>query len=89
MYVSRVITGRIIEMRGDSVVTVQGDTVSTYHLRYYSLREVEVEPLSRSEAESLPERGGLRGLWASLQKRDADRNPPPLPLFWKKGANRI
>lgn len=89
MYVSRVITGRIIEMRGDSVVTVQGDTVSTYHLRYYSLREVEVEPLSRSEAESLPERGGLRGLWASLQKRDADRSPLPLPLFWKKGANRI
>jgi len=89
MYVSRVITGRIIEMRGDSVVTVQGDTVSTYHLRYYSLREVEVEPQPQPEVEPLHERGGLRGLWAGLQKRGADRSLLPLPLIWKKGANRI
>ncbi|WP_334074758.1 MULTISPECIES: hypothetical protein [Paenibacillus] len=89
MYVSRVITGKIIEMRGDSVVTVQGDTVNTYHLRYYSLREVEVEPLPESEPEPLPKRGGLRGLWTSLRKRDAERSPLSHPLFWKKGANRI
>ncbi|WP_159081759.1 hypothetical protein [Paenibacillus sp. CAA11] len=37
MYQSHVVEGRIMELREDRVVTVQGDTVSTYSLRYYML----------------------------------------------------
>ncbi len=87
MYVSRIVTGRIIEMRGDRVVTAQGDTVNTYNLRYYTLRDVEVEPEFQSDPELLPEPRGKR--WRLWAREDTGRAYIPWPLFWKKDANRI
>ncbi|WP_172256509.1 hypothetical protein [Saccharibacillus deserti] len=37
----RTVSGRIIEQRGSIVITVQGDLVSSYDLRYYRLPETE------------------------------------------------
>ncbi|MEF2966219.1 hypothetical protein V3851_10290 [Paenibacillus sp. M1] len=89
MYVSRVVTGRIIEYKRDSVVTLQGDTVSTYNLRYYTLREIDVEPRPAYDRAEDPAIGGV---WARLKRRrlrDREAAALPWPLFWKKGANRI
>lgn len=41
MYKSRVVTGRIIEIHGDRVLTQQGDMICTYHSRYYTMPEAE------------------------------------------------
>lgn len=89
MYISRVVTGRIIEVRGDSVVTVQGDTVNTYNLRYYTLRDVEVEPEFVASPEPHPEPGGLRSRFRRWAREGAGAALLPWPLFWKKDANRI
>ncbi|KKO50703.1 hypothetical protein [Paenibacillus sp. DMB20] len=48
MYNTKVVTGKIIEIRDDHVVTLHGDTVSTYHMRYYMMNE---EPLPLTETE--------------------------------------
>ncbi|MDO3411442.1 hypothetical protein QWJ34_16875 [Saccharibacillus sp. CPCC 101409] len=37
MYESYIVSGRVVERRGDTVITVQGDVVSSYHLRYYAM----------------------------------------------------
>lgn len=39
---SLVVTGRIIEIHANRVLTQQGDTISTYHPRYYILPEAEM-----------------------------------------------
>lgn len=49
MYGTKVVTGKIIEIRDDTVVTLHGDTVSTYHLRYYKM--ISEEPLLLMESE--------------------------------------
>lgn len=49
MYSTKVVTGKIIEIRDDTVVTLHGDTVSTYHLRYYKM--ISEEPLLLMESE--------------------------------------
>lgn len=41
MYKSRIVTGRIIEIHGDRVLTQQGDMICTYHSRYYTLPDTE------------------------------------------------
>lgn len=41
MYKSNAVTGRIIEIHGDRVLTLQGDMVCTYHSRYYTIPEAE------------------------------------------------
>ncbi|MDO7906680.1 hypothetical protein Q5741_09625 [Paenibacillus sp. JX-17] len=48
MYQSHVIAGRVMEIRGDQVIVQQGDTVCSYHLRYYMLvneESFEAEPV--------------------------------------------
>ncbi|WP_172198019.1 hypothetical protein [Saccharibacillus qingshengii] len=42
----RIVSGRIIEQRGSIVITVQGDLVSSYDLRYYRLPETDTTGLS-------------------------------------------
>lgn len=37
MLESNVVSGKVIEQRGNRVITVQGGLVSSYDLRYYSL----------------------------------------------------
>ena len=37
MEISKLVAGRVIEQRGNKVITVQGGVVSSYDLRYYSL----------------------------------------------------
>ncbi|RCX13587.1 hypothetical protein DFP94_12034 [Fontibacillus phaseoli] len=89
MYVSRIVTGRIIEMRGDSVVTVQGDTVATYNLRYYTLRDPELELEFLAETELSPEPGRFVNRWKHWRQRNSGIADLPWSLFWKKDANRI
>ncbi|GAB6928584.1 hypothetical protein JCM10914A_25670 [Paenibacillus sp. JCM 10914] len=47
MYHSRIVTGKVIDIRDGKVVTQQGDMISSYNLRYYNLMNedlpVEVE----------------------------------------------
>ncbi|MBO2945403.1 hypothetical protein JJQ72_15610 [Paenibacillus sp. F411] len=92
MYNSKVVTGRIIEIRDDHVVTLQGDTVSTYHLKYYTMTNEELLSLPEAEAAMVQaaaarseeeEVTGVRG-WLSRE-----RNPLTSWLtIWKKSANR-
>ncbi|MDT3428303.1 hypothetical protein J2Z22_003895 [Paenibacillus forsythiae] len=59
MYKSNVIAGRIIEIRNDRVLTQQGDTICTYHFRYYMLPDEETwtdtEGISRDAFETPPQ----------------------------------
>ncbi|MDQ0196307.1 hypothetical protein [Paenibacillus wynnii] len=41
MYKSHVVTGRVIEIQGDRILTQQGDVICTYHSRYYMLPPLE------------------------------------------------
>ncbi|KGE19566.1 hypothetical protein [Paenibacillus wynnii] len=87
MYKSHVVTGRVIEIQGDRILTQQGDAICTYHSRYYMLppieAEIEVElevdtslftdnDINRSED---PSRRGWIPLrpWFILQKKSANR----------------
>ncbi|MFC7680541.1 hypothetical protein [Paenibacillus sp. GCM10028914] len=80
MYNTKVVTGKIIEIRDDHVVTLQGDTVSTYHLRYYKMLDEEPLPLMEPEYEAEANSVGL------FQR---DWKPFVSWMFtWKKSANR-
>lgn len=89
MYSTKVVTGKIIEIRDDHVVTLQGDTVSTYHLRYYKM--VSEDPLPLMESESAE----LEGVLTTSTKAESSgwyqREWKPL-VSWlsalKKSANR-
>ncbi|QQZ63065.1 hypothetical protein JI735_11550 [Paenibacillus sonchi] len=41
MYKSHVVTGRILEIHADRVLTQQGEMLCTFHPRYYMLPDVE------------------------------------------------
>ena len=89
MYKSHVVTGRVIEIQGDRILTQQGDTICTYHSRYYMLPPletgIEIEgnqvdaPLFADNDMNRSEDPGRRS-WI-----------PPIPWFTlhKKSANRI
>ncbi|MEK4062242.1 MULTISPECIES: hypothetical protein [Paenibacillus] len=38
----QVVTGRIIEIHGDRVLTQQGEVFCTYHSRYYTIPDAEM-----------------------------------------------
>lgn len=90
MYNTKVVTGKIIEIRDDQVVTLQGDTVSTFHMRYYMMVNEEPLPLTEKEAaesEALMVSDSAETDSAGVYRRDWK------PLFswlntWKKSANR-
>ncbi len=54
MYNSHVIAGRIIEIRNDRVLTQQGDTICTYHFRYYMLPDEEIWTEEQSISRETP-----------------------------------
>ena len=54
MYESYIVSGRVVEQRGDTVITVQGDVVSSYHLRYYAMPAGE-EAADRNIVQHPPE----------------------------------
>ncbi|AIQ39062.1 hypothetical protein MKZ24_02025 [Paenibacillus sp. FSL R7-0297] len=85
---SLVVTGRIIEIHANRVLTQQGDTISTYHPRYYILPEAEMWTPAEADLNeaSFIELGGKGG--ASVPKR---RWKARMPWFTpqKKSANRI
>lgn len=87
MYNSHVVTGRIIEIHADRVITQQGDTICTYHPRYYRLPEAETWEPAEGELKEEPiiQLGGKGGAfvpklrwksmipWFSPQKKSANR----------------
>lgn len=87
MHTSRIVTGRIIEIHAERVLTQQGDTISTFHPRYYKLPEAErwVPPECDLNEEPVIEIGSKDGVqpprrrwntrlpWFSLQKKSANR----------------
>jgi len=89
MYKSHVVTGKIIEIQADRILTQQGDAVCTYHSRYYMLppvetgMEVERDPINASSI-----------LVPLDQAEDRDAKKSWITAFsWlplhKKSANRI
>ena len=88
MYNSYVVTGRIIEIHADRVLTQQGDTICTYHPRYYMLPEAETWVPAECDLNEEPatQLGGNGG--APVPKR---RWKTIIPWFspQKKSANRI
>ena len=49
MLESRVVTGKVIDIRDGKVFTLHGDMVSTYHLGYYEMMNEEVLPVTDSQ----------------------------------------
>lgn len=87
MYHTNIVTGKVIEYRDDRVVTLHGDTVSTFHLDYYVMKN-EVLPLAVEEtgAEALEAAGVAPGHppvsrkdWRELVQRFT---------VWRKSAHR-
>ncbi|OWR27763.1 hypothetical protein CDO73_21495 [Saccharibacillus sp. O23] len=54
MLESKVVSGKVIEQRGNKVITVQGGLVSSYDLRYYSLPSEADFIDGEEESEDLP-----------------------------------
>ncbi|WP_342564061.1 hypothetical protein NST84_02320 [Paenibacillus sp. FSL R7-0345] len=88
MYKSTVVTGRIIEVQADRVLTQQGDMFCTYNPRYYKFPDAEPWTQAECEPDKVPEPviGKISG--QQVPKR---RWNPVWPLFspQKKSANRI
>ncbi|AIQ55988.1 hypothetical protein [Paenibacillus borealis] len=84
---SRVVTGRIIEINDNRVLTQQGETLCTYHPRYYMLPEAETWTPAECDLNEAPviQLGGIgrasvptrrwkaRLHWFSPQKKSANR----------------
>ncbi|MDF9843416.1 MULTISPECIES: hypothetical protein [unclassified Paenibacillus] len=88
MYKPTVVTGRIIEVHADRVLTQQGDMFCTYNPRYYKLPDAELW----TQAEYEPDKGrGPVIEETSRQQVPKKRWNRRLPLFslQKKSANRI
>lgn len=90
MLESRVVTGKIMDIRDGKVFTLHGDMVSTYHLGYYTLNHEEVLPVTdcqqaaastagRAAENSVESSGWFRRDWKPLIN---------LIFTWKKSANR-
>lgn len=84
MLESNVVSGKVIEQRGNKVITVQGGLVSSYDLRYYSLpseadfiggEEESEEPrvLSRSSVSPHGKRYAFFGFHGRGSKKSAHR----------------
>ena len=88
MHNSRVVTGRIIEIHAERVLTQQGETISTFHPRYYKLPEAEIWGPAECDLNEEPmiEIGNKGGLQPS-RRRWNNRLPWFSPQ--KKSANRI
>ncbi|WP_143191705.1 hypothetical protein [Paenibacillus sp. P46E] len=87
MYKSHVVTGRIIEINADRVLTQQGEMFCSFHPRYYMLPDVETWTPEECDLKEEPviilheQSGGqsLKRRWSSMR-----------PWFpHKKSANRI
>ncbi|MNE42280.1 hypothetical protein D3C80_1363980 [compost metagenome] len=87
MYKPTVVTGRIIEVQADRVLTQQGDMFCTYNPRYYKLpdelwtqAECEPDKVQVPVSEEISRMQVPRKRWNRM-----------LPLFspQKKSANRI
>lgn len=87
MYHTNIVTGKVIEYRGDRVVTLHGDTVSTFHLAYYVMKN-EVLPLAAemSGAEALAA-GAAVPEQHSASRRDW-REVLQRFTVWRKSAHR-
>lgn len=87
MYKSHVVTGRIIEIQENKVLTQQGDVLCTYHSRYYMLppqemgQESDVSPIDaplitrQNERENEDVKKSWLPIkpWFSLHKKSANR----------------
>lgn len=88
MYHTNIVTGKVIEYRGDRVVTLHGDTVSTFHLDYYVMKN-EVLPLAAVEetgAEAL-EAAGVAPGYPPVNRKDW-RELVQRFTVWRKSAHR-
>ncbi|OME88806.1 MULTISPECIES: hypothetical protein [Paenibacillus] len=89
MLESRVVTGKVIDIRDGKVFTLHGDMVSTYHLGYYEMMN-EVLPVTDSQQASV----STAGLMAEETAESSGwlrREWKPLTSFitaWRKSANR-
>lgn len=84
MYKQTVVTGRIIEIQADRVLTQQGEVYSTYHPRYYIIPDEEIGIQAEFVQEEKPGQD-LTGIlvpkrrwnpvwpWLSPQKKSANR----------------
>ena len=89
MLESRVVTGKVIDIRDGKVFTLHGDMVSTYHLGYYEMMNEEVLPVTDSQQAA----SSTAGLWRRKRRilRLAPQEWKPLTSFitaWRKSANR-
>lgn len=90
MLESRVVTGKVIDIRDGKVFTLHGDMVSTYHLGYYEMMNEEVLPVTDSQQAAL----STAGLMAEETAESSGwlrREWKPLTSFisaWRKSANR-
>lgn len=90
MLESRVVTGKVIDIRDGKVFTLHGDMVSTYHLGYYEMTNEEILPVTDSQQAAAPA-PGLMAEESSESSGWLGREWKPLASFitaWRKSANR-
>lgn len=77
-----VAAGRILEIHNDRVLTIEGETICTYHPRYYTVpaeydqtEEPSPEPEFPGGHKGIqsPRRGILAWPWFSIHKKSANR----------------
>ncbi|ANY76529.1 hypothetical protein BBD41_11295 [Paenibacillus ihbetae] len=92
MLENRVVTGKVIDIRNDKVLTLHGDMVSTFDMKYYVLMEDEPFPIHEGLSEAslpagLPEGDAAHAEAPGWFRRDWK---PLLNLItaWRKSANR-
>jgi hypothetical protein len=88
MYKPTVVAGRIIEIHANRVLTQQGEVLSTYHPRYYTLPDAELRTQAECDLEEQPEPDLTTVNGIQVPKR---RWNPMWPWLspQKKSANRI
>lgn len=89
MLESRVVTGKLIDIRDGKAFTLHGDVVSTYHLGYYEMMNEEALPVKDSQQAASPV--GLMAEETAESSGWLRREWKPLTSFitaWKKSANR-
>ncbi|WP_127595754.1 hypothetical protein [Paenibacillus lautus] len=90
MLESRVVTGKVIDIRDGKVFTLHGDMVSTYHLGYYEMMNEEFLPVTDSQQAAAPTSGVMAEETAESSGW-LRREWKPLTSFitaWRKSANR-
>ncbi|MEC0207276.1 hypothetical protein P4H39_32205 [Paenibacillus lautus] len=90
MLESRVVTGKVIDIRDGKVFTLHGDMVSTYHLGYYEMMNEEVLPVTDSQQAAAPA-ADLMAEETAESSGWLRREWKPLISFisaWRKSANR-